>query len=105
MVEVMVALVVCMIIFSLSLGILLKLEKDYSTFLKLKSDLIHKNGIPELNEDFFNDTVIVKGLKIHKTISAYENAPGVGHVTIEVFSKNGVPLSAKQLLINLKEGE
>ncbi len=99
LVEVLMAILVCLIVFSLAQSILLKMEKDYNTRLKLKADMYY-NPTQYQNELIpGTETFQTNGLKIKRSVSAYDELDNINIESVLITSKDGKPLSIKQRLI------
>lgn len=102
LVEVLVAIAICMTIFSIALAILLKANQENSTRLKLQANLFQEelitkvrlNGIEE-NTDFVEQ----EGLIVQFEYTDREDYANMKQVTIRILSKNGTPLAIKTLIV------
>ena len=101
LVEVLVAMAVCMLVFSLSMMILLKTDRENNTRLKLEADLVQENlnqGVLALGED----TIRSGGLIISRSVEEYSGNALLWQITYRIHSKNGTPLSVKKILVTAK---
>lgn len=101
LVEVLVAVAVCMLVFSLSMMILLKTDRENNSRLKLEADLVQEN----LNQEVLSlgeDTIRSGGLVISRSIEEYSGNALLWQVTYRVHSKNGTPLAVKKILVSAK---
>lgn len=105
LVEVLVAIAVCMIVFSLSVTILLKVEKEDNSLLRLKADVLQKKLHRELdtNIETSEDTIYLDRLVIYRKVQLISDMPGVFAVQYRAFSNSGTPLSVRNLLVSSKE--
>ena len=97
MVEVLMAILVCLIIFSLSLSILLNIEKNHNTRLKLKADLLYEltnnDTAPSISE-----TRETNGFNVRTTYTPYNDSRELYIKSVVISTKSGKRLSEKHLL-------
>lgn len=101
LVEVLVAVAVCMLVFSVSMMILLKVDRENNVHLRLKADLIQQQLEITIKKDPITapkDTIILEGLVIYRNVEQNDSLSGIWTVTHRIFSKNGTPLSVKKYL-------
>ena len=99
LVEVLIAILVCLIVFSLAQSILLKMEKDYNTRLRLKADMYYNPTQYQNKLIPGTETFQTNALKIKRSVSAYDELDNINIESVLITSKDGKPLSIKQRLI------
>lgn len=105
LVEVLVAIAVCMIVFSLAMAILLKVDRENNIRLKLKGDFLLEKLVKELPADPIPgvDTLKIDGVIICRSILPANRMTDVLEITHQVFSNNGTPLSVTKFLIHTEK--
>ena len=109
LVEVLVAIVVCMIVFTLSMTILLKADQGSNPIIKLRANFIYSHNREQLLENIDHltgmDTLTIDGINICRTVEPVDSLTNVLGVTFRVFDKNQIPLFVDKVLIsnNLNE--
>nr|WP_319511361.1 hypothetical protein [uncultured Draconibacterium sp.] len=104
MVEVLMAILVCLIIFSLSLSILLNIEKNHNTRLKLKADLLYELTNND-NTPSISETRITNGLNVRTTYTPYNDSRELYIKSVVISTKSGKRLSEKHLLTKTLDEE
>lgn len=104
MVEVLMAILVCLIIFSLSLSILLNIEKNHNTRLKLKADLLYELTNND-NAPSISETRITNGLNVSTTYTPYNDSRELYIKSVVISTKSGKRLSEKHLLTKTLDEE
>ena len=102
LVEVLVAVAVCMLIFSISMTIILKVDRENSLHQKLTADLIHQQLKEELQHETLKqteDTLTISGLTICLNIEPVDSIAGVWEISNRIYSRNGTPLSVKRYFV------
>ena len=109
LVEVLVAIVVCMIVFTLTMSILLKVDTESNPIMKLKADYIFSKNKELLLENIAQisetDTLIINDIRICRFAEPVDSLPNVLSVTFRVFDKNNTPMSIHKVLISNYQSE
>lgn len=107
LVEVLVAIAVCMIVFTLAMTILLKADQESNSLLKLKAGLAYPELVEQLDEsiEIGTDTLYLNGLVIARTVEPVDSLTDVMAVTFHAYDNNKIPLSVKRVLIEISQSE
>ena len=101
LVEVLVAVAICLIVFTMALNILIKSESENNTRLTLKAELAQERIISFIKEtsNLESDTINIDGMVVSTEIISHDEFPGLYCLTCKVFTKNMKPLAVKQILL------
>ncbi|TKG88105.1 hypothetical protein EYV94_27615 [Puteibacter caeruleilacunae] len=102
LVEILVAVAICMIIFTMALNILLKADREDNATLKLNAQLAKEVFVDRLkksNLELGVDTIPLKAVMVIQSVEESQQFRDVLEVTLQFRSKHNKPLLIEKLLI------